>query len=262
MTAQNEENQDHAGALTGRTERSYEVGYGKPPVHTRFKSGQSGNPKGRPKGSKNRKPAVTEDHLCNIVQAEARRNITISEGGQSVTLTMAEAITRRLAVDAAKGKSHARKQFLDLYAASEKRRTRLHEEMLELAIEYKLHWEQELTHRERTGATGEEPLPHPDHVLIDMHTGEVRIVGPVTTEQKKTWDEIASMKENYLEEVAWLRWRLDTGRDPDLHEVYQRELGHANRMLDISNRLLDGRDDEKIIRRRIAELEADPDAAH
>lgn len=28
-----------------------EVGYGKPPIHTRFKKGQSGNPKGRPKKS-------------------------------------------------------------------------------------------------------------------------------------------------------------------------------------------------------------------
>lgn len=261
MTAQSNESRGRAKALPVHAERAYEVGYGKPPVHTRFKRGQSGNPRGRPKGSKNRKPAVTEDHLCNIVQAEARREITISEGGQSVTLTMAEAITRRLAVDAAKGKSHARKQFLDLYAASERRRTRLHEELLELAIEYKLHWERELAYRERTGATGEEPLPHPDHVLIDMQTGEVRVVGPMTPEQKKAWDEVAGMKEGYLEEVAWLRWQLETGRNPDLHDVYQRELGHGNRMLEISNRLLDGSGDEREIRRRIAEFEANPDAA-
>ena len=36
-----------------RSERDYEVGRGKPPLHTRFKPGQSGNPKGRPKGVRN-----------------------------------------------------------------------------------------------------------------------------------------------------------------------------------------------------------------
>lgn len=38
----------------------YDVGYGKPPVATRFKQGQSGNPKGRPKGAKNKRSALFE----------------------------------------------------------------------------------------------------------------------------------------------------------------------------------------------------------
>ncbi|HET9530513.1 MAG TPA: DUF5681 domain-containing protein [Blastocatellia bacterium] len=33
-----------------RKQGNYDVGYGKPPVHTRFKKGQSGNPKGFPRG--------------------------------------------------------------------------------------------------------------------------------------------------------------------------------------------------------------------
>ena len=35
-------------------ERDYEVGYAKPPEHTRFVKGQSGNPRGRAPGAKNR----------------------------------------------------------------------------------------------------------------------------------------------------------------------------------------------------------------
>ena len=35
-----------------RRSAEYQVGYGRPPQHTRFPKGQSGNPKGRPKGSR------------------------------------------------------------------------------------------------------------------------------------------------------------------------------------------------------------------
>ena len=36
--------------MSGKNDGTYRIGYAKPPLHTRFKKGQSGNPAGRPKG--------------------------------------------------------------------------------------------------------------------------------------------------------------------------------------------------------------------
>jgi len=42
-----------------RAEPTYDVGYGRPPAHSRFKPGQSGNPKGKKKGAKSFKTVVS-----------------------------------------------------------------------------------------------------------------------------------------------------------------------------------------------------------
>jgi hypothetical protein len=46
----------------------YKVGYGRPPMNTRFRPGRSGNPRGRPKGSKNYKTL-----LANILDRKVKR---------------------------------------------------------------------------------------------------------------------------------------------------------------------------------------------
>ncbi len=57
----------------------YEVGYGKPPRHTRFQPGQSGNPRGRPKGTKNLKTDLMEELSEKIVIREGDRSQKISK---------------------------------------------------------------------------------------------------------------------------------------------------------------------------------------
>jgi hypothetical protein len=70
------------------------IGYGSPPVHSRFKPGQSGNPSGRAKGSQNLKT------LFNKVLDE---EISLRDGTEVKKITKAEAVVRSVVVGALKG---------------------------------------------------------------------------------------------------------------------------------------------------------------
>ncbi len=83
----------------------YPVGYGKPPKRTRFKKGQSGNPKGRPKGSLN---------SAAVFDRAARERIVINENGQRKIVTKQEAVYKQLVNKAVSGDLGALRLFLML----------------------------------------------------------------------------------------------------------------------------------------------------
>ena len=72
----------------------YDVGYRKPPVHTRFQPGRSGNPNGRPKGSQN---------MATALEHELNSRLTINEGGRQRTITKRDAIAKQLVNKSASG---------------------------------------------------------------------------------------------------------------------------------------------------------------
>lgn len=61
------------------TGSDYEVGYGKPPLHTRFQPGRSGNPRGRPKGTKNLKTDLMEELGEKILVREGEQSRRVSK---------------------------------------------------------------------------------------------------------------------------------------------------------------------------------------
>ncbi len=80
-----------------------EVGYGKPPSHTKFVKGQSGNRNGRPKGSQN---------LSTILAKVGRQRVKVTENGRTRYITKFEATMLQLVNKAVAGDPHATRALL------------------------------------------------------------------------------------------------------------------------------------------------------
>lgn len=76
----------------------YEVGYGKPPRSTRFQKGQSGNPRGRPKGSKS---------ASALLEQALSAPVSINEGGTTRVIEQRMALFKSLVARAIKGDARA-----------------------------------------------------------------------------------------------------------------------------------------------------------
>src|SRR5438067_8179820 len=92
--------------------REYEVGYKKPPQHTRFKPGQSGNRRGRSAGSKN---------LATIVREALDAKVVVGEGTGRRKITKREAIITQLVNRSAKADLRATQILLGLIRDIERR---------------------------------------------------------------------------------------------------------------------------------------------
>ena len=83
----------------------YEVGYGKPPIHTRFKKGQSGNPSG------GRRPRPLPGQLFHQLLQET---VVVTEQGQRRRMTKLQLVMSQLINKAAGGDPKSLRIFLDV----------------------------------------------------------------------------------------------------------------------------------------------------
>jgi len=92
------------------TKREYAANYRKPPLHTRFKKGQSGNPRGRPKKD-----------LPALLLAALNEPVFATIDGKRRKITKREAIVTRMVNNAAGTDLRATKMLIDMMKDIERR---------------------------------------------------------------------------------------------------------------------------------------------
>jgi hypothetical protein len=96
----------------GHKPRTYVVGYRKPPLHTRFRKGVSGNPRG---GSR----AQTAARARALALKEAYRLVTVREGDKVMSLPAIQAVMRSQVALAVKGNGPAQRALIAAIHAME-----------------------------------------------------------------------------------------------------------------------------------------------
>ena len=89
----------------------YKVGYKKPPLHSRFQKGQSGNPRGRPRGAKNFSTLLTE---------ALNEPVVVTEDGRRRKISKRELGFKQLANKFAMAEAQATKMLLGLMLERER----------------------------------------------------------------------------------------------------------------------------------------------
>lgn len=161
----------------------YHVGYRRPPKHSQFKPGRSGNPRGRP--GRHIEPADNRWVLRGQFMHLCKKQVTIVEDGRREKMPIMMGVLRQLQIKALSGNMTAIKLLLPLYEAMLIENEETQTKFLKLELEEEERWEQEENRK-----------------------------NPETPEQKKARDEYLKNRPPRKPGEAFLDYLCRTGKYP------------------------------------------------
>lgn len=212
------------------------VGYKKPPPHTRFKPKQSGNPNGRPKGSKNRPPSP--DQLSVMIKNEGARLIKVTQAGKTEVIPTAHAIVRALNAKAVSGDVKAQKAAMDLQLKTAERQLEIDHDFFEMAFDYKQWFTKEAARRRLAGEPEPKLLFHPDDFELDFENRKV-VFTALSLAAKELKAAVLQAKGATETEISSLIADLQDEEQREHRDIIIDQLAHALKMVKLYSKILD-----------------------
>ena len=199
---------------------NYAVGFGKPPKHTQFRKGHSGNPRGRPRKPKPKRPRLYEMHTEDYLEKEAYRPVVLRENGKEIELPAAQAALRSLGVQGIKGSRLSNRDFWNRVERGEQEQRRRLLDRYERYERLKRDGERIVESYRTRGLAPPELLPHPDDIVLDAETGESWVNGPETKADLASYLYNVEFRDHCMLVASRDRKFFTTRERPDEEPVY------------------------------------------
>ena len=173
-----------------------------PKLNTRFRPGQSGNPRGRPRKALSDAVSLADQPTKLAFLKANRQTLKVREGDRITEIDRGTALIQAAQQTALKGSPYLLHRLLELNMKLEKEQAREQQESRRFWTDYK-ESRYELLKAERAGGQRvSEFLPHPDDIIIPT-SGDVRIVGPLDKAGQKSVEHTIAMRDLLFLQEAW-----------------------------------------------------------
>jgi hypothetical protein len=216
----------------------YEIGFKKPPKHSRFPPGVSGNPRGRPPGSKNKKGEAYYKTIDDLILSEAYREVELTENGERIKIPVVQAALRAAAVKAVQGNMRANIHLSKSVSEIERKRQENTDRQIETMINYKLDWEIESERCRKLGIDLPDLEIHPDDIIIDHQNGRAYIKEKLTNEQKEAIEKLTIRKVVHEKEIKIIQSMISDPTNTNIVDMLQKDLQRSKQIVNQLEKLV------------------------